>query len=163
MPKKTYTQINTITLAAASSSVTFGSIPQNFRDLILVYNGEFTSAANFLVRLNADTSGNYNHIILRGPVTSESGTYNFFYAFWNQAQSGSRQMMNLNIMDYSATDKHKTLLNRTGYTRSSPADFHVEAQALRWVNLSAVSAVEIFVNAGNFVAGSTFTLYGIEA
>jgi hypothetical protein len=163
MPTPTYDLIATTTLAATAPEVVFGSIPQGFRDLVVVYNGQFTSAANFTVRLNADTGSNYNHVVMRGPVDSGTGTYDFFYAFWNNAQSGSRQIMNLNIMDYSATDKQKTLVNRTGYTRTDGGDSIAEAQALRWASTSAVTTVQIAVNAGNFAVGSTFALYGIAA
>jgi hypothetical protein len=163
MPTPTYTPLANITLGSTASSITFSSIPATYRDLVVAYNGQFTAAANFLVRLNSDTGSNYNHLVMRGPVSSETGTYSEFYAFWNNAQSGSRQVMNLNIMDYSATDKHKTLLNRTGYTRTDGGAVVVEAQALRWASTSAVSTVQISVSTGNFAIGSTFGLYGIAS
>jgi hypothetical protein len=163
MPTPTYTPLATVTLGSTASSVTFSSIPATYRDLIFVYNGQITSSANVMMRLNADSGTNYNHVLMRGPVDSANGTYSEFYVFWNNTQSGSRNNINLSIMDYSATDKHKTILNRTGYSRSDGGDFLTEAQALRWASTSAVTTAQIFLSTGNFAIGSTFALYAIAS
>ena len=62
-------------------------------------------------------------------------------------------------MDYSATDKHKTMLSRGG-----SSSFGVGMNAGRWANTSAVTSVLVIGQSGlDFAAGSTFYLYGIEA
>jgi hypothetical protein len=59
------------------------------------------------------------------------------------------------IMDYSATDKHKTILYR--YDR----DTLTRADASRWANTSAITTIEWDIQGQTFAAGSTFSLYGI--
>jgi hypothetical protein len=164
MPKKTYTQIASITLAASSNSVTFVSIPQNFRDLVLVVAGTLNSGTqNPRVQLNADTGNNYSNVWMGGSGSSAtSGTnssvdYNFGGVIFT-AQSNDI----LQIMDYSATDKHKTTLTR-GNAASSTSGQATSAWAGRWANTAAVTSIRFYLNAETFAAGSTFTLYGIEA
>lgn len=160
MPKKTYTQINSVTLAAASSSVTFGSIPQNFRDLIVI-GTMLTSAQPQAVRLqfNGDSGSNYPFVEAYGTGSSAvngSGTTVGAPASYYTSLSGTNFICN--IMDYSATDKHTTVL-----ARGNDSAFRVAMTAARWSNTQAVNQVRIVSSNTNFNAGSIFTLYGIEA
>ncbi len=63
------------------------------------------------------------------------------------------------IMDYSATDKHKTVLVRVGNVGNS----EVGANAGRWASTAAITSVRVAPNDGTFSSGSTFNLYGIVA
>jgi hypothetical protein len=157
MPKKTYTQINTITLAASASSVTFNSIPQNFRDLILVWSGTASANTGLGVIFNSDGGSNYFRVLMIGTgssTVSASQTDNGF------GETGTTQSSNtFNIMDYSATDKHKTVFVRVDATSN-----FVAANAGRWANNSPITSVTLDPASTNtFSAASTFTLYGIEA
>jgi hypothetical protein len=60
------------------------------------------------------------------------------------------------VMDSSATDKHKTILQR-----SNRAGANVQAQAHRWANTSAVTSITALVPGGSFASSSKFYLYGI--
>jgi hypothetical protein len=157
MPKKTYTQINSVTLAAASGSVTFGSIPQNFRDLVLVIRTP-AFADGFQLRLNADSSNN-SSVIAYGYSVSSS-----FFSYTDSAIRGTTgsnipRQFTYNIMDYSATDKHKTVLGRGSESIDS-----VLMSASRWASTSQVTSLLLVAqSSGSFPTGSTFSLYGIEA
>jgi hypothetical protein len=63
-------------------------------------------------------------------------------------------------MDYSATNKHKTVL-----VRADNANSITMAHAARWANTSAITSIVLtsFEGAGNFAIGSTFSLYGVIA
>jgi len=68
------------------------------------------------------------------------------------------------IMDYSATDKHKTVIsrfNRVGGDATS-AD-GTGAVAVRWADTSAITSIVIFPTANTLASGSTFSLYGIAS
>lgn len=160
MPKKTYTEINSITLPAASSSITFSSIPQNFRDLVLVYNGlNGSSTSGMLLRLNADSGNNYNDVSMsnNGNNTSSASQFNtnnaniFFGA-------SARTLGIAQFMDYSASDKHKPIIVRDNIEGSS-----VRSTIFRWANNAAISQIQILRSDTTISVGSTFTLYGIEA
>lgn len=84
-----------------------------------------------------------------------------FYGFTN---TNLGQVATINIMDYSATDKHKTTLIRNG--KQGGSNDGVEAIAGRWANTAAITSLEIFSITGGgitFSAGSTFALYGIAS
>jgi hypothetical protein len=75
-------------------------------------------------------------------------------------QSPSGNDMNLiQIMDYSANDKHKTVL-----IRQSEANLgNVTATAARWANTAAVTSITFLLVGGNLQAGTTISLYGIAS
>jgi hypothetical protein len=63
-------------------------------------------------------------------------------------------------MDYSATDKHKTVLSR-----NNVAGGGVDAFANRWANTAAITSVEVRVSTGGqfFATPTTLSLYGVIA
>jgi hypothetical protein len=62
------------------------------------------------------------------------------------------------LMDYSATDKHKTLL-----IRQNLASAYTLALAGRWANTAAINTVQLYTTAAAFETGTTASLYGIVA
>ena len=161
MPTPTYTPLATVTLASSAASVTFSSIPATYRDLILVYNGTVNIGATSAIRFNGDSGSNYNEVQMYG-VGSGSGTSS---SSSNQTSlnvgypgTGLTQI-SLAILDYSATDKHKTTLSR-----SDNAAVVTSAHAGRWASTSALTSIS-FSTTGviTYAAGSTFSLYGVIA
>jgi hypothetical protein len=156
MPKKTYIQLNSITLAAASSSVTFFNIPQNYRDLVLVGEVTGSSAVAFLFLRFNDISTDYSGVQFYGPGPgSNSVAFQPFYAIYGLKRSITIGQ----IMDYSVSDKHKTSLVRGNNAEHS----EVAAGAYRWANSSPITSVSLVAESGTISIGSIFTLYGIEA
>jgi hypothetical protein len=151
MPTPTYTLIDSVTLGSSASSVTFSSIDQSFGDLVLVV--DTNQDVRFpIVQFNGSTTG-YSRVSMysySGSVVSDTGTGSSIEFY------GDTYLGTLTIMDYSATDKHKTCLLRNG----EPSIF-VHASAQRWADTSAIT--QIYIGGGTYVAGSTFYLYGIEA
>jgi hypothetical protein len=153
MPTLTYTPLATITLGSSASSVTFSSIPATYRDLILVALPLGDEAG---IRFNGDTGSNYTYVQMFGNGTSpfsDSGTLTSLYV------TGPSVPAIAQIMDYSATDKHKTALNR----RNTASLTFVAAMANRWANTAAVNTMTIIALATTFTAGSRFDLYGIAS
>ena len=70
----------------------------------------------------------------------------------------ARVPIQISIMDYSATDKHKTVLSRSGQANSA-----VDAWAGRWANTTGITSFGMAPATGNFQAGSVFSLYGVIA
>ena len=65
----TYEPIASLTLSSATGTVTFGSIPQTYRDLIMVINHS-GAGDNFYFQLNSDTGSNYSDTGVYGTGTS---------------------------------------------------------------------------------------------
>lgn len=162
MPTNTYTPLATITLTGTDSEIVFSSIPATYRDLILVASNTLTgSATNGFMKVNSDTGNNYNRVQMWGngssPLSYSASGDNGFYAI-EFAGSGAVGAVVMQFMDYSATDKHKTIL-----IRSNVAGSVVMASANRWGNTNAINTISIAPGSGSFAIGSTFSLYGVIA
>ena len=161
MPTSTYVALATTTLSGTDSAIVFDSIPAGYRDLVLTGSVKAATVAYCLVRLNDDSGSNYSSVVMSGSssgATSQAETSVWAQiGYYAQFQSDHYGVLQIQFLDYSATDKHKTFLAR----ESIPDDF-VIASANRWASTSAIS--KIYLNLTNgAVAGSTFSLYGIEA
>ena len=163
MPTPTYTALSTITLGSAAASVTFGSIPATYRDLILVIESQSTSTSDARLTINGSSSAIYNYVRMSGTgssATSGSGTNQTIGVISSQPFSTASQaaLLTLHFMDYSATDKHKTVL-----VRSNAASTGVEAIAQRWASTSAITSILVFPSTGSWSTGGVFSLYGVIA
>jgi hypothetical protein len=155
----TYTPLATITLGSSASSVTFSSIPATYRDLVVVADYTGSAAAEvFDIALNSDTAANYTRVVMYADSTTA--------ASFSQTSRGvasiygtNKMTMLLNLMDYTATDKHKTILVRT----TNAGQSEVAAIASRWANTAAVNTLALSARSGTLSSGSTFSLYGIAA
>jgi hypothetical protein len=156
MPTSTYVALQTTTLSASASSVTFSSIPSGYRDLILVMNGTGQNAI-LLLRFNGDSGSNYSAVRMYGTGSttgSTSGTdTGIQYGYVPTAGAQNRYQ----IFDYSATDKHKSVL-----AHRSEWSGGIVAIAGRWANTDAITSIEVY-SANNLDSGHTLSLYGIEA
>lgn len=159
----TYTPIASQTLATSAASVTFSSIPQDYRDLVLVVKASVDTADRYSrATFNGDSGSNYSYVKMmgNGSSTFSNAATNTFMAFgYGQGfDTTGNQILQLQIMDYSATDKHKSCLERW-----DDASGETVAGAHRWANTSAITTINIFLNAGTFQSGSVFSLFGIAA
>jgi hypothetical protein len=159
MPTPTYDLIASTTLAAASSEVVFGSLPQTYRDLVLILNTKLTTSSGTIrIRLNGDSGTNYSDVVMNGngSTTASNSRTGQTGAFAGSVGTADTNTV-IQIMDYSATDKHKTLLTR----ENEPANL-VAARAARYASTSAVTSVLVGNDAGQtFASGCTFNLYGV--
>jgi hypothetical protein len=158
MPTPTYDLIATTTLASATSEVVFGSLPQGYRDLVLV--GDYSVSANGDIQISFNGSTANRSRVLMYAVPAEVGSATGSNINFSGGYTGNRSMGVAQFMDYSATNKHKTILLRT-QTVSSPAE--VVATAARWASTSAITSIGLNYAAGTLSTGSTFSIYGVIA
>jgi hypothetical protein len=163
MPTPTYTPLANITLGSAAATVTFSSISGAYRDLILVIESQGTTTADARLTINGSSSAIYNYVRISGTgssATSGSGANQTIGVISSQPFSTTSQaaLLTLQFMDYSATDKHKTVL-----VRSNAASTGVEAIVQRWASTAAITSILVFPSTGSWAAGGTFSLYGIVA
>lgn len=162
----TYIALATITLTSTDSEIVFSSIPATYRDLVLVanYGSTNSSAGLSQVQFNSDTAGNYNDVFMTNRTDTGATV-----SLSNSGATAIRLLRNefdwntlslactMQVMDYSATNKHKTVLIRNG----SAAQSQTIATAARWANTNAINTLRVFTN-DSFRSGSTFSLYGIN-
>ena len=168
-PVPTYVALATTTLSGATASITFGSIPGTYRDLILVSNPiepSVTGSQSLFVRFNSDSGSNYPFVYMGSDTSSTPivGTTTLTAVVGARYDNRQDGMGILHIMDYSATDKHKTTLTTGGMGNRTSTGITTLQCASRWANTNAITSLYLFPEAGaSFAAGSTFSLYGIEA
>jgi hypothetical protein len=150
--------ISSQTLSSAVASVTFGSggtLSQAYRDLILVISGTAAAGGNVTIRFNGDAGANYTYVQMYGTgsaAQSASGSG------WGGVLYTNQGMGVFQIMDYSASDKHKVTIGRSG-AAGNLDDLSVD----RWANTAAITSLVVSHSGGNYATGTTFYLYGVRS
>jgi hypothetical protein len=162
MTTPTYKPLATFTASGGESSVTFSGIPSSFRDLVVTFDAHPTAGDSSInVAFNDDTStSNYPAVYMYGTGSSYgAGTLVSNGIQTAYMANGGKSHISLQILDYSATDKHTVTL-----ARQSDIDGWVALWTGRWANTAAVNKINVsFAQAGRtWNAGSTINLFGIE-
>jgi hypothetical protein len=157
------TPLANITLGSAAAGVTFSSISGSYRDLRLVINGGVTSGGVARWTFNGDTTSTYVWVSLEGDGATASSTSNgnTYGTFANNTivwTTTLTTVASLDIMDYSATDKHKTVLSRTARPDNAVSDM-----TLRWPSTAAITSMNVYAGASTWLAGTSFALYGVAS
>lgn len=156
MPTNTYTALATITLGSTDSEVVFASIPASYRDLVIVISGTTNTGTNIGWKPNGDTS-NHSGVYASGSG-SGSGSSGTLFAGQIGFLYTTQGDVIAQVMDYSATDKHKTIL-----ARANNAGNQTQMLAGRWASNTAISSIGLVAFGNSFAIGSTFSLYGIAS
>ena len=159
----TYTPIATTTLGSAQATITFNSLG-SYTDLILVANYGLSSSgtAYFYTNGNSGTS-NFSTTILAGDGSSarsgrtSSSSIGRINYYANSPTTISGNYI-LNFQNYGNSTTYKTVL-----ARSNNAATGTEATVTLVSSTSAITSITLDNSGGNYLAGSTFTLYGIQA
>jgi len=156
----TYTPIATQTLGSATATVTFSSLG-SYTDIVLIFNGTMSSAAQVMFRLNSDTGNNYSYTKLYGQggaagSARESNISGGVLGYYNGGSSPITQI--LHIQNFGNSNTYKTTISRS----SDPGN--IESSVSLWRNTSAITSISILNTGGvNIASGTTITLYGIAA
>lgn len=175
----TYALIASYTAPSSQTAYTFTSIPGTYTDLVVVASLRadtvtFNNMNYPLITYNGDTGANYslNQIFERyygsqqtlSDKVSNANNMNLGPVATTSFGSGIFSAYFLQVQDYSNTTTYKTCLNRIS-TGGNLTDMQgVTASVGLWRNTNAITSLTITASSsGNFVAGSTFRLYGIQA
>lgn len=171
-PHTGVTKIAENILVGTAASVTFSSIPATYRSLQLMIVARGDTAATFIntaMRFNGDTGANYDdgRIVAAATTVSAAETINgtsmlIGDAAAASATAGLPSTWNIWIPWYAGTTFWKQHLtqNELG-TGTGTGTIHTRVFTGRWRNTAAINSLTIFPTAGNFIAGSSFALYGI--
>jgi hypothetical protein len=158
-----YVALANLTLGSTATTITFTSISQSYRDLILVINATSGNASSHQpsVRINGGTNS-YNYVTMFGTgsttgATASSGNSQISLTGNQSALRADGPLVIVaQFNDYSSTDKFKTCLSRaSGVTSQVIATLGTNE------NTAAISSLTV-MNA-TFASGSTFALYGIAS
>jgi hypothetical protein len=170
MPTNTYVALDKVTVGTATPTITFSGISGAYTDLVIVGNwGQSLDAESCLFRVgngSVDTGSNYSATEVYGTgsaagsqrTSSATGARITFASGGGSAVTSNFQ---LHLMNYSNTTTNKTFLTRTNVPSSTyPA---TSAFTSLWRSTAAINTVQLYLTGGNFLVGSTFSLYGIAA
>lgn len=171
-PGATMLKLGQAELASPASSVVFSSIPQTYKNLMLLVNARSTTVAavdDISIRLNGDSAANYDFQALEaflttvdafnssgsgavhiGDIPAANATANFFgqYVVHFPAYTGAA---------------HKGIIAQGG-SRDAASINNMSIQWTHgwWRNVDPVTSVTLIPGAGpNFETGSSFYLYGL--
>jgi len=164
-----YDSIATQTVGGSPvSSVTFNSIPAGYTHLqIRGYAQE--SSDTVAIRFNSDTSNNYTtHYMTGDGSNTASGHYASPTMMYIQtsygASAGSERFGTFicDILDYSNTNKKKTIRSLTGCANPT-VNGKIFLYSGEWYSTNAVTSITIQGSTGvNLTQNSTFALYGVK-
>lgn len=171
----TYTAIATTTLASSASSYTFSSIPSTYTDLVLVINAAEVSGSTpntLQVGVSGgavDTATNYSYTIMYGyasgqgsaRTTSSSNMYLGYFSDMTNTLGTNTTIVQLN--NYSNTTAYKTFISRGNTATGVGGAGTCAIVGLYRGSTGAITSIQVNANVQSYMAGSTFTLYGIKA
>jgi hypothetical protein len=163
MPTNTYVALDKITVSGTSTtSISFTSIPATYTDLVLVFNGYTNAQAGCFLRFNNDTTSNYSDTRLLGSGSSAASdrdtSVTGILAFVSTSTTNGINEI-IQIQNYSNTTTFKTAL-----LRWNNASSYVAALVGLWRKTpEAINRIDMTLSTSYFVAGSTFSLYGIAS
>ena len=154
-----YESIQTITVGAGgTANVEFTSIPSTYKHLQVRVS---VSDGGSLVQLNSDTGTNYKRHYLYADGTAGyagSGGATNGLSFLSFGNSSSFAANIIDILDYTNTNKYKTLRNLSGVDYSGSGELFIVSGL--WLSTSVITSIKF---SGNTIGqGSTFALYGIK-
>ena len=161
----TYVALKTETIAVATSSVTFSSIPSGYTDLVIVFSGTVSAGAGGRIQFNGDTTSNYSNTHLSGNGTSAtssrdastSGRFTYEGSIGNT--DATRNVSIIQIQNYSNATTFKTWLSRANRPSAG-----LDAIVGLWRKTpEAITSITLSVISDTYAIGSTFSLYGIKA
>ena len=164
-----YESIGTITVGSGGlSSVGFSGIPQTYKHLQLRIMDRNPSGEYISLRMtfNGDSSALYTSHELygsgaaAGSTGTASTTYLVPFLVAPASATGVFGVGVCDILDYTNTNKFKTMRALTGYDANGSG--YVELVSGVWRDTTAISSLTIVPNAGTMAQYSQFALYGIK-
>jgi hypothetical protein len=157
-------------LTVDASSVTFSSIPQTYRALILRSSARTTSSqTDTYMRYNGDSSSIYaNHLVVGSgsslnvfDLTAQTQTRSACLLTGSTQPAATFGIGYVLINDYSSTTKLKTGKSYVGTVGPSSGG-EMQWYDNIYASTSAITTILLSPGGGNFVSGSRFNLYGVK-
>jgi hypothetical protein len=172
-----FDSLGSVVLSANTSSITFSNIPQTYTHLQIRFSATGGSAADAYIQLGngtIDTGANYSSHQVRGNQSSGLAQ-SYSYATQNQmvltsniGQSAIYPNTGVcEILDYTNTNKFKTLRCITGYDlNGSSGEAIIWAgswrQAGSGTTAKVVDTIKLTMSTSSFQTNSIFSLYGVK-
>lgn len=166
---KTFFKLAQTTLTSAYGSVNFSSIPQTYTHLVLLSSARTNYGSGFysngFIRLNNTTSTYYGTVLEGTTAFNDSGSsVNGIRCDFPAPGSASANNFNVSetwIHNYAGA-AHKSGTQELYVPNQSGSNTFIDRRGWHWASTNAVTSINITTaGSGQFVAGTTWTLYGI--
>lgn len=158
--------------SGGTATVTFSSIPSTYTHLQIrgiVRSSLASTSAGFIMRANSDSGSNYSAHNLGGSGASTqanaytSNTYLYIMPSAPAASQSSGIFGTLvaDILDYSNTNKYKTMRSLCGWDANGSGEIYLSSS--QWMSTSAITSLSLLFTTSNLVQYSSFALYGVKA
>jgi hypothetical protein len=153
------------TLGAGAVSIDVTGIVGLYAHLLVVAYPRSDTAAtstDIVLRFNADSGSNYGYSTTPGPVSTTSGSSLLLTSAMPAASAtaGVFGAMCVVIPHYANTSNHKSACWMAGHGGGSNT---IAPGAGVWRNTAALNRITISAAAGNLIAGTRFSIYGMGA
>lgn len=161
-------------VSTPAASVTFSGIAGTYSHLVLTANGRVSDAAVTVglgVQFNGDTGSNYDYQAFEGKGNTNSSFTQAagvegLVARWPGSTASANVVGAFNawLEYYAGTTFFKTMRANYGTlgTLGTGTTYATGQYANQWRNTAALTSITIIDGGGgNFIAGSTFSLYGV--
>lgn len=160
------TLISSTTLASDTASITFSSIPQTFKHLVIKFQGRSTHAAAnvpLYVRFNGDSSAIYDYAIeaVAGVVGAAQIYVGDIAA--STANAGTAGSYSIDVPNYAGTTFIKHAMWLGGFSASTSGGGQNNYYGWgQWRSTAAITTILLLPSNGSFVTGTVISLYGIS-
>lgn len=169
------TQISQQVLGTAVPTVTFSSIAGTYTNLqltMIVRSAASAASDNIYVQLNGDSAGNYDYVLALQTSTATAHAGNTTQTPPNTAlgqvagaldPTSYPGILTINFLNYSQTNFFKEVWVAGSSSTSASVVPVAQSAMLGWRSTAAITSILVGLSSGgNFVVGSTFTLYGLQ-
>jgi hypothetical protein len=163
----TYTLISSVTVGSGgASTISFTSIPNTYTDLVVKFSGN-SSNQTPRVNFNNSSSSIYSEKLFYGQGTSAASASNTNTTYFDWValciNNGSNFFGNSEfyIPNYAGSN-NKSVSSDSVTEVNSTTGNNLYLDAGLWASNSAITSIQIFFAAGNFLQYTTAYLYGIS-
>jgi len=174
-PEGAYDSLATVTLSAATSSITFAGIPSGYKHLQLRWILQEARATYGIddasMRFNGDTAANYSWHRLAGDGSTATATATasasniYFDEVIGTTTGGSFGAGVVDILDYTDVSKYKTTRALLGNDFNGTLGGYggrVGLYSGSWRNTAAITSITINNYIGDFQQYSQIALFGVK-
>jgi hypothetical protein len=161
------TQISQNVLGAGAASITFSSIPATYTDLYLSLQARGDTAAqttNVVMTFNGDGGANYDWVQSGGSTATATADTKMILSSMPAASNTANfaSVTQFYIYNYTRTTFQKSALALQGQRNNSSPTVALIQTFGDWNSTAAITSVTLTPAAGNFITGTTATLWGVK-
>lgn len=168
-----FESISTVTVGAeGTASITFSSIPSTYTHLQIRGIGGTTAVTGVRdaqIQFNGDSGSNYSRHWLytfgstvSALASTDQTAYGYGYMSGTDTGTDVRSATIIDILDYSNTNKNKTVRTLSGNDRVTNGNSVVVFSSGLWRSTTAITSISITLTTGTIAQYSHFALYGIR-